>query len=483
MKTSEPPLKPWIAVLPHGQVRTAHCNCMAGLGECCGHVAATLFALMAASDHRQSISCTSKPCSWSGVGVSSIKTVEPKKGKDMLFRSLKRTKMSDGCSECEISRMSAEEESEMFAALAQTENTEEKPTKAAILAIIPGHAERYQPRSCELPPPLSQLYDPSARNMSPEDLDKHCDKVFNSIAVTLAESDLIEQATKKQVKSKIWMQQRSGRITASKFYAVCHTSIEKPSVSLVSQICDPAGHTFTTEATSWGSSEEKNAIAQYCNTCLKSHDNYKITESGFRVNPEYPYIGATPDGLISCSCCGEGIIEVKCPFKQKHIKVTDACKDSQFCLHMNESGHITLKPSHPYYYQVQAQLLVTEASFCDFVVYTATGDEHGLFVERLTRDDIFLSDVLQNVQHFYKCVILPNLVAKTVTCPVYKPTATKSNSVCYCHEPSNDNMLECKSGSCDIQFFHIDCLKLKRIPKLWKCPACRSKLKKKDSLN
>lgn len=28
-----------------GTIKCAHCNCMAGLGECCSHVAALLFCL------------------------------------------------------------------------------------------------------------------------------------------------------------------------------------------------------------------------------------------------------------------------------------------------------------------------------------------------------------------------------------------------------------------------------------------------------
>ena len=31
-----------------------------------------------------------------------------------------------------------------------------------------------------------------------------------------------------------------------------------------------------------------------------------------------PYIGASPDGLVCCSCCGEGVLEVKCPLCVKY---------------------------------------------------------------------------------------------------------------------------------------------------------------------
>jgi len=31
------------------------------------------------------------------------------------------------------------------------------------------------------------------------------------------------------------------------------------------------------------------------------------------VNPSYPHLGATPDRIINCDCCGDGVIEIKCP--------------------------------------------------------------------------------------------------------------------------------------------------------------------------
>ena len=39
------PLKPWIAAEILGTILCVHCNCMAGLGEACSHIAALLFAV------------------------------------------------------------------------------------------------------------------------------------------------------------------------------------------------------------------------------------------------------------------------------------------------------------------------------------------------------------------------------------------------------------------------------------------------------
>ena len=44
-KLNEAPLNPWVIVHEDGTVESGHCDCMAGQGSSCSHVAAVLFAL------------------------------------------------------------------------------------------------------------------------------------------------------------------------------------------------------------------------------------------------------------------------------------------------------------------------------------------------------------------------------------------------------------------------------------------------------
>ena len=48
----------------NGTVICAHCNCMAGAGEACSHVAALLYAVMAKVNFNKETACTSVRCSW-----------------------------------------------------------------------------------------------------------------------------------------------------------------------------------------------------------------------------------------------------------------------------------------------------------------------------------------------------------------------------------------------------------------------------------
>ena len=31
----------------------------------------------------------------------------------------------------------------------------------------------------------------------------------------------------------------------------------------------------------------------------------------------YPFLGASPDGLVLCECCGTGALELKCPYSPR----------------------------------------------------------------------------------------------------------------------------------------------------------------------
>ncbi len=119
----------------------------------------------------------------------------------------------------------------------------------------------------------------------------------------------VEMKTRDQSNSRLWFRMRAGRITASKFKAVCCTDLSSPSLSLILSICHPNTMRFRTAATSWGCQHEKDALEQYQKTSL--HDKANVYPSGFFISSDYPYFGASPDGIVHCFCCGSGICEVK----------------------------------------------------------------------------------------------------------------------------------------------------------------------------
>lgn len=43
----------------------------------------------------------------------------------------------------------------------------------------------------------------------------------------------------------------------------------------------------------------------------EEHDNFAVIESGLRLNAKWPYLGASPDGVVICKCHGSGACEIK----------------------------------------------------------------------------------------------------------------------------------------------------------------------------
>lgn len=103
----------------------------------------------------------------------------------------------------------------------------------------------------------------------------------------------------------------------------------------------------------------------YAKEVNKIHKNAKVGLCGFAIRPDEPHLGASPDAKVVCDCCGEGVVEIKSPYKYRDgllaVTVTD-----DFCLDQNYD----LKKTHPYYYQVQLHMYVCNVRYCDFVVWT-----------------------------------------------------------------------------------------------------------------
>ena len=69
----EKPLIPWIVAEESGKVVAGHCNCVAGLGESCSHVASLLWVLEVGVRLRDSMTVTQKKAYW--VLPTSVKEV------------------------------------------------------------------------------------------------------------------------------------------------------------------------------------------------------------------------------------------------------------------------------------------------------------------------------------------------------------------------------------------------------------------------
>lgn len=231
----------------------------------------------------------------------------------------------------------------------------------------------------------------------------------------------------------------------------------------------------------WGCEHEAKVREDYVLLYKARHQEPKVENCGFFIHEKIPYIGASPDGLVSCSCCGLGLMEIKCPFCQHGNSILEAAEDRQFCLETVD-GRTFLKKEHVYFYQVQCQLAVTGRAFCDFCVWT--GKE--LFIQRIRLDPDFVNGALERIANFFRKCVLPELLAKyftrmcqTVNAP--QPTADAAQGqVCLCKKIDNEKtVIQCASKDCPITSFHLECMGLKNKRKGWLCTSCRVLAKRK----
>ena len=377
---------------------------MSGKGEVCSHVASILFYVEAAAKLQREKSCTEELSRW----------VLPKPVKDTPYLPLSKINFSNSTTQRneseeiqppKVANMKpTEEQKAQF--LHRLSLSESRP---AILALNPKYSSKYEPISVKARNLLiGDLYKPSYLGLDEKNLDAKCDKVKLETTTEILKE--LELATLKQSKCNLWFEVRTGRITASKLKNVCSTNPITPSMSLLKQICYPIQNKFTTPATEWGLKNESKALKLYEEYMKSIHINFKLSKSGICLNKKWLFMGASPDGKVACDCCGSGVVEVKCPYTLKSATIEEKCSDSTFCLN-GHGEHKSLKKSHQYYYQVQAQINITESKYCDFLVYSP----NEVFLERILPDDIFWKATVAKAEDFFKRCVLPEILGRRFT--------------------------------------------------------------------
>jgi hypothetical protein len=87
----------------------------------------------------------------------------------------------------------------------------------------------------------------------------------------------------------------------------------------------------------------------------------KVKKYGLFIDKNKPFLAAYPDGLINSNA----ILEIKCPYSAREITIDEAIKNKIIdYLTINDENYIKIKTSHPYYYQLQGQLHVTNRDIC-----------------------------------------------------------------------------------------------------------------------
>ena len=322
--------------------------------------------------------------------------------------------------------------------------------------------------------------------------------IMSSIQLSDDECTLIEGKTRGQSQNPIWHEQRKGRLTASKFYQICtrsNTLLRKPNEDphrLVSEIMAYESIP-TTYAMKHGIAMEPHAKQKLTEILRVSHKKVVTKDTGIFIQKEYPHLGASPESIITCNCCGDFVVEIKCPFSIKNV--IPHCQNLPYLIEIDNKT--VLKENHPYYFQVQGQMAITNIHKSIFFVYT----HHGYFIQNINYNEDLWKNILIKLNYFWSKYILNEILKDILP---FKPNQNntvrpvvdivkdqcksviipKKNDVMECgicftpvsDEPKNrsENSIYC--DSCN-HWFHANCINVTEIEfnndNAWICEYCK----------
>jgi putative phage-type endonuclease len=184
-----------------------------------------------------------------------------------------------------------------------------------------------------------------------------------------------------QVNREEWLQSRLGKVTASRVADVIAKTRSGYAASrdnymaqlIVERLTGKPTEGFSNAAMEWGTQTEPEARAAY-----SARTGELVEEVGFIDHPTIEGAGASPDGI------GEGLVEIKCPQTNTMLEWI-----------------LTRTIPARYLAQMQFQMAVTGAKFCDFAAYDPRLPEHlQLLIIRVERDDTRIAEIEAEISMF-----------------------------------------------------------------------------------
>ena len=249
-------------------------------------------------------------------------------------------------------------------------------------------------------------------------------RLLQEIQVTPSEVEHLAASTTEQSKCSLWLAHHKARITGSTVHEAISKVGKEGNISKRNDsfIAKTMGYTdrASSQALTFGLSREELALETYASIQKLHHADFQLKKSGLILSVDHPYIGASPDGIVRCSCHGPGVVEVKNPFTNRSLTIhelatSNKCSILQYRLPVvdNDMQEIILNRKHQYFTQIQCQMYVTNTSYCDFVVQTCA-DYDNIYIERVKIDHDFVSKMVNKCKIIFDKLIVPELYSPVV---------------------------------------------------------------------
>ncbi len=423
-----------------GTILGGRCLCKAGKGGFCKHVAATIYSLKDFQDRGKDFlprlkSKTSKgqvwhrpkilgntcvplsDCDFSAFNYERDKRqTNPKNKTD--YSKFEACPEGDNCvSKEKIERLAwslrAQGRAHQFVDILKCNNYEPVKKKSRPLLHADGICTDFTGSNITDSPPSDMtgqqcLVDPLLTyNITS---DEHHYYMTNVNVRDHKESLIISKNTRGQATNPTWMHERKIRLTASKFKSIAsrkkddHTALLKNLTT---------SKNFKATHTDFGRAAEPIALSVYKRDMERLYQvNVDVQDIGLVVNPQYPYLGASPDGFVTIHTNPPkyGLAEVKTLSKYGHLTAKEAANMPDMYISLDANGKIRLDRKDERYYQIQGQLFVCGLDWCDLIVWSPQGKPA---YERIWKDPALWSTMLVKLSDFYFTHLLPCLTAKS----------------------------------------------------------------------
>lgn len=186
--------------------------------------------------------------------------------------------------------------------------------------------------------------------------------------------------------SKEWLQERCGKVTASRFKDVMTGGKGRTRNTYMLQVMSEIltgrpREQVKAASLSWGNENEPAARAMYS----WEHD-CDVRQVGFVKHVDNELIGCSLDGVVVQDSADVGNLELKCPYDPS--------------VHLNNL--LTKKLPKKHEPQVQGGMWLTGMDWCDFGSYDprVQVEELRLSVIRIDRDELYISELEEKVLQF-----------------------------------------------------------------------------------
>lgn len=251
---------------------------------------------------------------------------------------------------------------------------------------------------------LSSWYDVKYRLKSFSELVE----VGKNMSLTLTSNEVkeISTITMPGSKSSCRTALRRGRITGSIFKKCCVANVIDPCLTTIRQAIHLSKMFADVSKT-----DKKKAIQTYVRQLEGIHKKFAFKECGLIINEDLLYFAASPDGIISCECHGNGCM------KSTYLNILESDVSLEAMTKLpnkifNKSGaRYSLDKHHEFYYNAQLQINVSGTDYCDLLIWS----RKRIISIRVNADEDFWICAMEKALLFHERVLKPELLAKFFT--------------------------------------------------------------------